>query len=154
MPAKAEEMPLKKKARKQRNRSTTKSQLIKKSVKTAHTVGLKLAKELKKEGKLTTSDDGASDSDGDNNDYTDSPISHRPYLGSTITFKQKKQKRIRKDFWADQSPMLKKWYLESYNNNGHADPTLKTSMQLKESYKCNCSDKKTMEIYCYMLHSK
>ncbi|KAL9549095.1 hypothetical protein MBANPS3_005385 [Mucor bainieri] len=151
----------------------TKHQIIKKNAKIAEAAALQYAKDINKKQENQAARQPNDSPDSNNavqlltrdafqfDDYSidttgdiDSALhSNRPYRPTASYSREKKQKRIRKDFWAQESVNLKEWYLQSFEIHGHPDPCLKVPKKLKKAYQCNCSTKKTMEIYCYMLHN-
>ncbi|KAL9539761.1 hypothetical protein MBANPS3_010080 [Mucor bainieri] len=142
-----------KKAKKpKRNFSTTKTQVIRRGHKNAEIDTLKQAS--KSSSEPTTSLLSAfrfADnyfSPGNEENRADPPSSF-----TNIPPRQHKHKANSRGLWAKLSVELKKWYLESFEIHEHADPCLKQPNALPSKYQCDCSSKKTSEIYCYMLHS-
>lgn len=134
-----------------RNFTTTKDQLLQKGFKKADTDAMK-EDDSSSEGEpnLLPSSHGFDDpwSPGPEYDDIEPSVSFTNMLP-----RQARPRANRKELWAKHSVELKKWYLESFEIHGHADPCLKQPNTLEDKYKCDCNSKKTNEIYCYMLHS-
>lgn len=61
------------------------------------------------------------------------------------------KKKPRNNYWKDQSSTLIQLYLESFQRNNHADPCLKSPVEIEKPVGCNCAQRNSSMINIYMV---